>query len=86
MRIRSNHWINRQRDMVNGVQSCELQFTLSSLLRGSTSFISLANRLNSIAYAPLIIHSTSGIITICYDTSINHNSEKSYYSYSIIIL
>ncbi len=28
MRIRSNHWINRQRDMVNGVQSCELDLTV----------------------------------------------------------
>ena len=28
MRIRSNHWINRQRDMVNGVQSCELNLTV----------------------------------------------------------
>ena len=30
MRIRSNHWINRQRDMVNGVQSCELDLTVPS--------------------------------------------------------
>ena len=28
MRIRSNHWINRLRDMVNGVQSCELDLTV----------------------------------------------------------
>jgi len=28
VRIRSNHWINRQRDMVNGVQSCELHLTV----------------------------------------------------------
>ena len=28
MKIRSNHWINRQRDMVNGVQSCELDLTV----------------------------------------------------------
>ncbi len=32
MRIRSNHWINRQRDMVNGVQSCELDLTVPELL------------------------------------------------------
>ena len=32
MRIRSNHWINRQRDMVNGVQSCELDLTVPQLL------------------------------------------------------
>ena len=31
MRIRSNHWINRQRDMVNGVQSCELDLTVPFL-------------------------------------------------------
>lgn len=32
MRIRSNHWINRQRDMVNGVQSCELDLTVPVIL------------------------------------------------------
>ena len=31
MRIRSNHWINRQRDMVNGVQSCELDLTVPTI-------------------------------------------------------
>ena len=28
MRSRSNHWINRQHDMVSGVQSCELDLTV----------------------------------------------------------
>ena len=43
MRIRSNHWINRQRDMVNGVQSCELDLTVPGWRSALSEFIDYIN-------------------------------------------